>query len=199
MSELPIREISPDVVTAIENLSGIDITPPARAELLLVALGEKPSTLAAATSEYWGRNAPPQSSYEGTKQYRSVAERAGLIAIEGVRAVGDTFDDQNFEFQHLYIGTAETAALLQAGVQRQDDQLIGTVLGYPQSSIDAYITKGARLSAAQETELAKTQPCVAFANYVLTPEHYVSELAIADRWAHVVEIVSPAIYNDVIK
>jgi hypothetical protein len=198
MSELLIRDISPDAVTAIENLSGINIDALARAQLLLVALGEKPSTWALAYSEEWGRDTTPKSSYEGAKQYRSVAEQAGLVAIGGACIVGDTYDDQEFEVQYLYIGTAETAATLQAAVQSQDDRLIGTALGYPQSSIDAYIAKGARLSDAQQMELAKARPNVAFANYILTPEHYDSELAIADRWAHVVETVSPTIYNDVI-
>lgn len=186
------RQLSPDIITAIEQLDCPDIAFGDKVDLLLVALGRRPATIIGAYSEAWNPGEQPSGADNSIEKYRVVAEKAGLTVLVGDSAIVDRNDGKQEFLADLYVGVdKESAERLKVGFESGDDRLIGTALGFPPTAVEAY----ANNETGVHVPNAADDPGVAFAEFRLSAGHFQEELAVAEEWARAVHAASPTIYE----
>lgn len=77
----------------------------------------------------------------------------------------------------------------------KDHYKFGTLMGYPESAIKAFL-EGTCLSIEDERELLSKYPEIVFNDFRLSKDNNKEEVEIVRRWNNLVEKESPDVYNE---
>ncbi len=196
-------------IEAIENsnLSIID-----KKELLLVYLGEKPSL--------WF---PIRCSFhENDEEEKEDANRRALEMRRNIESVLEELDNIFYEindfetkkedgkiekgFDCIVGHSQENLSNLKSSFEIPSSEKRGIALGYPESSVKAYLSDDdevfdveedtPELSALEKEEIEKT---LKFGGFGLSRKNWREEIKIIERYRDVIKKKSPKIYNGIIE
>lgn len=191
----------------IEQLERMDeLAPSDKAAILCIVAGVRPAL-------FLTRDHVPRHDRTGTfqKEIERVSEIARALGL-AVKVVADpnpvTWEEERDEIEHFYtdINIARDEEALQAlmaahALHGKDrvawDQAMGSALGYPATSIQAYAQKTFLLPDEVPAEI-RERPLMKFKPFSLSRDHWQEELEVVRSWAEAVKTLSPRIYAEVI-
>jgi len=166
---------------AITELEGVPIDIAKKRELLLTALGYKPTSVVHLSTFEGLPGAPRQR--ERCEDVVNIARDLGLhVHVAG---------------EQISVGISdEDVASLDHALIEQDTRTIGTLLGYPPGAVDAFARGVKGISAAQ---FVNDPHILAFARFSLSPEHFREDIRTAEAWGEAIKLASPKLYEQMIE
>lgn len=183
----------------VERKGYWELSPRDKADALLAAVGAKPAALTFSMGGPFDADEPYQAPEDSSAEYVEILRELGLKVSTSLEVMDARPDlvrpdvPRRIGVRLVYMSRTDEGLqnIVEAGM-RQDKRGIGLALGYPRTSVDAFIS-GDRTFASNvaDGDLAVG----AFNFFTLSSDHHEEELAVAAEWADTVRRISPTIYD----
>lgn len=196
----------PDIQDAIHALEiEKEIKPIHKALILMVADGKKPATWQQIASEKWiGGSEETRITPERWQELNDIFGKLGLVSVIRTRLNDTTFvqpkdgTHQWVELADIFLSRDKThAKKLAEAVKLKDHRQIGMLLGFPQSAVDAFISKDtlplSEWPISTETVSAES---MRFLNHMLSRGNWEEEISYLPAFSRRIKELSDKIYHD---
>ncbi|MFZ4632465.1 MAG: hypothetical protein ACOYL8_04705 [Patescibacteria group bacterium] len=167
-----------DKILKVETLK---TGPQQKAELILVLLGEKPGI---GLSLFVDKE---NEIDEDEEKIRSLNLKYKKVKQEK--------RGKRYMAEFLISQSEDTLNELTESDPSKDHYRYGSLMGYPESAIKAFL-EGTCLNIDDERELLSKYPEIVFNDFRLSRDHNKEELELVRRWNNLVEKEAPNIYNE---
>lgn len=179
-----------------------------KALIIRTALGKKPATWSIIESEKWEDGEVKRAISADRWEYiEQLLSGFGLHCITSTRITDNTFV-QPKDGRHLWVGlgdiflaqSLEVAKELSEAHRRNDVRRLGELFGFPQTAIDAFMTKDlVPTSEWPESTDDVSRDDMQFLNHMISKQHWRDEIAYLPELASDTKRISPKIYRDCIQ
>lgn len=207
-----VEALNPEVVGRLEGLD-LNINPENddevlgalsaqdKAAALLVAIGEKPAALTLSWGKTYDASDPLVEPHDASVEYVDILHGLGLrtfVDLETMEAMPDPTRPsvaRRLAVRTVYMARTEEELNRLIDASAKNDRLaIGRALGYPETSIQAFVN-GNNIKFPISL-ISDADPALGSFNFfALSSDNYEAELTVAARWAKAVRQASPAIYD----
>ncbi len=174
-------------------------------ELLLVLLGEKP----VGTLEIYG-----DYKKAGSKKYEKDREAILLSEVDKAKNLLDEIglhyvisgndmqkitdsDGRVIVSQDsitLYVARDEEKLVNISGTISHEDS--GRLFGFPETAIEAFLDKKEKMPREELPDEVRNSECYPFLQFVVSRENWPQEIKTAERWAEVIKVNSPKLFEE---
>lgn len=199
-------EPSPEMIKAIET-SGLHRS--YKIDLILTSTGDKPAAFEGISIQDWAFGEPAPSLIDDEAEaFTTAAKTLGLHVTTVDRREEPTPEEKGSIIRYaLTSRSVDTLSVLahivedsvgkdQSDGYYYDERNLGKILGYPETSTQAYIQqRGVLYSSVGTTDI----DAISFARYALSPENADAELNVARSWAKTIKRLSPETYTETVQ
>ena len=185
-----------------------EIKPIQKALILMVADGKKPATWQQIASEKWTEDKEEtRITPERWQEVNNIFDKLGLVAAVRTRLDDSTFV-QPKDGTHQWIELADIllskdrshANKLASAVASGDHRRIGVLLGFPQSAVDAFISKNTiAVSEWPSSTESVDEQSMKFLHHMLSKDNWKQEISYLPAFSQRVKELSEKIYQDRLK
>jgi len=182
-----------------------EIKPIQKALILMVADGRKPATWQQISSEKWTEgNEEVRITPRRWQELNIIFDSLGLISVVRTRLDDATFvqpkdgSHQWIELADIFLSRDHShAEKLASAVESGDHRQIGILLGFPQSAVDAFISKDTLPVAEWPTSTESVdEQSMKFLNHMLSRHNWEKEILYLPAFSRRVKELSDKIYRD---
>lgn len=184
-----------------------EIKPIQKALILMVADGKKPATWQVITSKKWSEgDSETRISAARWSELNYIFDALGLVSVVQTR-LDDTTFVQPKNGRHQWIELADVflsrdnshAHKLASAVASGDHRRIGIHLGFPQSAIDAFMSKNTiPISEWPKSTDTIDEESMKFLNHMISRDNWKEEISYLPLFSQRVKELSSIIYYDCI-
>lgn len=185
-----------------------EIKPIQKALILMVADGKKPATWQQETSEKWTEgDKETRITPERWQELNDIFDRLGLVSVVRTRLDDSTFvqpkdgTHQWIELADIYLSKDRSRAdRLASAVKSGDHRKIGILLGFPQTAVDAFISKNTMAVSEwpNSTEFVDEQS-MKFLHHMLSKDNWEEEISYLPAFSQRIKEISEKTYQDRLK